>query len=505
MDDFWRRTAGPVPQVCRPAEPNTYRQAAPAPTPYNGDFDKQPPRVIEGQVTDSHRCLVGMRFVWDNGELLPPNTSYLLTTDRGECLQGGLDEYGRFVQTLPHGSYEAQLLAHADVDPAVASARAEMQATLDEILAAERAEAKELRKEQEGRNVVVNYFHTNFAFGKGFFLGAWGMIKSFKEMTDLVSPLNAAWNILASAWKAKATPPEGWYANFLRNYSEAQHEELVEALGFDPASITREQIAEAYEIACFIYEDGPSQDMLARFAVNYAKAQNVEEVAEFGGGAAFELVLAALLIFFTGGVGLAARGASSLRHGASLKRLGTTLQRLSRALKHARIKLKGRGQGTGTGAQTVEVPRPGGIPKETLVVPLIRDWSHLTLSERHFPHRVSIPKKTGNTMYTVSPEVVARDLQEIHEAGEKVRSGEIFKTSSGRVFGIHDQSLHPISGPGTVNITSAEYNILVTAKKKGMDNARKSLEVMTGKGIFTAEQKARTSLLLKLMQARGVQ
>lgn len=253
------------------------------------------------------------------------------------------------------------MLANTDVDSAVASARSEMQAALDEILAAERAEAAALRKEQEGRNVLVNYLHTHFAFGKGFFLGAWGLIKSLKEMGDLVSPYNHAWNMLASAWKAKVSPKEGWYASFLRNYSEAQHEELVEALGFDPASVTREQIAEAYEAACFIYDDGPSKAILARFAVDYAKTQNIEEVAEFGGGAVFELVLAALLIAFTGGAGLAARGAASVRHAASLKRLGTALQRLSRALKNAKIKLKGRAQGSGTGAQMVEVPRPNKI------------------------------------------------------------------------------------------------------------------------------------------------
>jgi hypothetical protein len=46
----------------------------------------------------------------------------------------------------------------------------------------------------------------------------------------------------------------------------------------------------------------------------YAKAQNVEEVAEFSGGALFEIVLAALLIVFTGGVGLAARGAASVSY-----------------------------------------------------------------------------------------------------------------------------------------------------------------------------------------------
>ena len=478
---------------------------APPAQPYNGNFDQQAPRPLESPPASQSECLVGMRFIWSNGELLAPHIPYRLAPDQGAAIQGSLDARGGFVQSLKANCYQAQLLADSDVDSEVASARAELQSALDDILLAERAEAERLNRQQAERNALSNALHTHLAFGKGFFLGAWGLVKTAKEISDLINPLNSVWNMLASAWKTKVSPPDSWYSSFLKNYSAAQHEELVEALGFDPASISREQVAQVYETACFIYEDSPSQQILSRFAVAFAKAQNIEEVAEFGGGAVFELVLAALLIVFTGGIGLAARGGTSIRHVGALKRLGNVLQRLSRALKNAKIKLKGRGQGRGTIAQTVEVPKPKEIPAERLAVPLIRDWSHLTLSQRHFPHKVSIPKKTGNTMYTVQPEVVGKDLQEIHQAGDKIRTGETFKTSSGRVFGIHEQSLHPISGPGTVNISSAEYNILVTAKKKGMASARQSLDVMTRKGIFTAEQNAVTSKLLNLMQERGIQ
>jgi hypothetical protein len=344
---------------------NLHIRKPPEPEPYNGNFDQQARPPMQPLPAAAPQRMVGMRFIWDNGELLAPNIPYLLTAEQGSPIRGGLDARGSFIQHLQANHYEAQLLADVDVDSDVARARSEMQTALDEILAAERAEAEQLRIEQQGRNVVVNYFHVRFAFGKGFFLGAWGLVKTLKQMSDLINPFNTAWNMLASAWKAKATPLEGWYANFLNNYSAAQHEELVEALGFDPASITREKIAEAYEVACFIYDDGPSKDILASFAVDYAKAQNIEEVTEFGGGAVFELVLAALLIIFTGGAGLAARSATSIRHAASLQRLGSALQRLSRALKNAKIKLKGRGKGTGTGAQTVEVPRPTKIDSPT--------------------------------------------------------------------------------------------------------------------------------------------
>lgn len=225
------------------------------PSPYNGNFDQQAPRPLEASSQAKSECLVGMRFIWDNGELLPTNTPYLLAPDQGSSIQGGLDARGGFIQNLQASCYQVQLLANTDVDTAVASARTERQATLDEILSAERAEADQLRKTQEQRSGLSNYFHIRFAFGKGFFLGAWGLLKSIKEMSDLVNPYNHAWNMLASAWKAKVSPQGSWYDDLLQNYSQAQHQELVEALGFDPSSISREQIAQAYEAACFIYKD----------------------------------------------------------------------------------------------------------------------------------------------------------------------------------------------------------------------------------------------------------
>src|SRR5690606_19545639 len=115
---------------------NRNAKTPPAPSPYNGDFDQQTPRSPAGSPRSSPECLVGIRFIWDNNEALPTSIPYLLTTDQGACLQGGLDARGSLVQTLPQGAYEAQLLANIDVDSAVTQARAELQTALDEILAA---------------------------------------------------------------------------------------------------------------------------------------------------------------------------------------------------------------------------------------------------------------------------------------------------------------------------------------------------------------------------------
>ena len=345
---------------------NRNERPAPTPAPYNGDFHRQAPRPLEGGSTQTSSCLVGLRFVWDNGECLGANLPYSLSPAGGNAVRGSLDSRGGLIQTIPSGEYQAQLLADADVDTDISNARAELQAVLDEILAAERAEAARLQAIQDQRSALSNYGHRRLAAGKGFFLGAWGLLRTAKEFSDLVNPFTTFSNALRSAWQARASEGETWLAAYNRQFSAEQHRELVEALGFDPSSITREQLAEAYELACFIYEDGPSKAMLGRFAVDYAKAQNVEEIAEFSGGALFEIVLAALLIVFTGGIGLAARGAASVSYLDKLARLGNAFRRLGAALKRARIRRGGRATGSGTGARTVEVERPRDVLPGTL-------------------------------------------------------------------------------------------------------------------------------------------
>lgn len=365
---------------------NRNERPAPKPEPYNGEFHRQAPRPLEGVSVQTSNCLVGLRFVWDNGECLGASLPYSLMPASGNALRGSLDTRGSLTQTIPSGDYEAQLLLDTNVDADVSHARTELQGVLDEILAAERAEAAKLQAIQDQRSAASNYLHRQLAMGKGFFLGAWGLMKTAKEYSDLVNPFTVFSNTLRSAWKAQVSNGESWLLTFSRQFNAEQHRELVEALGFDPSSITREQLAEAYELACFIYEDGPSKTMLGRFAVDYAKAQNAEEIAEFSGGALFEIVLAALLIAFTGGIGLAARGAASVSYTSKLARLGNALKRLSAALKRARIRLGGRAKGSGTGARTVEVQRPKAVEPSS-VQRTIKEPGTLSGS------RTQIPKK----------------------------------------------------------------------------------------------------------------
>lgn len=226
--------------------PNNRNERIPPPKePYNGDFSSQQTRAVEGTTVQPANSLVGLRFMWDNGECLGTNIPYSLTPVGASTIRGGLDARGCLTQTIQGCGYDAQLLADADVDNDVAKARTELQSALDEILSAELAEAAKLQAIQDQRSGFMNGVHKSLAFGKGLFMAGVGLVDSAKQLNDLISPHTYLSNALRAAWNAKPAGGSRWVDSFLENFSDEQHRELVEALGFDPSSITREQLADA--------------------------------------------------------------------------------------------------------------------------------------------------------------------------------------------------------------------------------------------------------------------
>ncbi len=80
--------------------------------------------------------------------------------------------------------------------------------------------------------------------------------------------------------------------------------------------------------------------MLTQFGKDYAGAQSTIEWAEFAGGGVFEIVLTALLLVFTGGVGNVVQGASKIRHAGKLKSLGSIFRNLGRLLRRKKLRKK---------------------------------------------------------------------------------------------------------------------------------------------------------------------
>ncbi|RMR34424.1 hypothetical protein ALP36_01732 [Pseudomonas syringae pv. coriandricola] len=360
-----RGNYSPTPRVCQPKESGKPRPVPPA-AEYS--WENPPPRTFHDAESQA-RCLIGIRFLWSNGERLV-GCSWGMTQADGKVIQGELDSKSFLSQVIAGREHKVQLHPWFEPKKQPDASRIALKRVLSEILDVERLEADRLKTIQEQRSGAANAFYAGAALGKGFLYGAWGLVKSVAEFSDLINPFDALSNAAVSAWSAEVLPGGSWLDSFIEQYSAAQHRELAEALGFDPATISREKMAHAYEVASYVFQDNESQLALGHFAREYVKIQNHESILHFTGGMVFEIVLAALLVYLTGGVGLAARvTAASTRLTPLLKRLGEVLEKLGRDLKIARVHAEGHAEGVGSGSQTVVITRAKGVVPEPVAAP----------------------------------------------------------------------------------------------------------------------------------------
>jgi hypothetical protein len=118
-------------------------------------------------------------------------------------------------------------------------------------------------------------------------------------------------------------------------------------LGIDIRNLDKDEVlaivTEAYETVAYIADDAEFRDMFVQFGKDYAGAQSSIEWAEFAGGGLFEIVLTALLLAFTGGLGNAAQIASKIRHAARLRTLGGMLRKLGKLLQRKKLSQQTKG------------------------------------------------------------------------------------------------------------------------------------------------------------------
>ncbi|MFL1467897.1 hypothetical protein [Marinobacter sp. HN1S83] len=207
--------------------------------------------------------------------------------------------------------------------------RRQLQAGLDAILTRERREAERLDASTDSLPLNIKA-GVHFAHG---FLGLWdsavGLIANSLAIANLthVGYYNRA---LQSAWAAtRDSSDQAWLDAFKQNFDETNKQALVEALGFDPDAITKEQLVEAYEATNLILADSESRGMLGQFAVDFAQAQDSTEISYFAGGLVFETVLA-IMLASAGGAGVASAAPRYLR---KLAPLGESLRNLAARLK----------------------------------------------------------------------------------------------------------------------------------------------------------------------------
>ncbi|WP_163133180.1 hypothetical protein [Agarivorans sp. Alg241-V36] len=259
------------------------------------------------------------------------NLPYKATLADGSVFEGMLDASGQAnLQNLKPNNVDVEFGEQPD-EAAIAATRAEITAVLSSIIAAERA---------EGAKIAAEYGELN-ALEKGassigsLLTGVGGAVGDAAEFTynliELGSMQGQLKRALNAGWDAyNVDDDKGWAESFASNWRSEQHRAYVKALGFDPSSITKENLTEAYEIASFISDDSETQTVLLQFVKDFADAQHHTELTEMGGAAIFDIVLGAILVALTGGAGTAAVAANTVRH---LDKLGGLFETLAKQLK----------------------------------------------------------------------------------------------------------------------------------------------------------------------------
>lgn len=269
-------------------------------------------------------------------------TSYL--NDQGQaCLSG-----------LPPGMVEYQLLPSDSLKDELQDLRTQIQKVLDDIIEEQRAEAKAHQDELDKQSHLGKVLSYHAAVRRGFWNGAVGLLTFAKdvvvkasEIATYLSPVTRLNNLLQASYTSYRNGelnPAQWRESLAKNYQEEEFKDLADLLGIDIRNLDKDEVlaifTEAYETVAYIADDLEFRDMFIQFGKDYAGAQSSIEWAEFAGGGLFEIVLTALLLAFTGGLGNAAQIASKVRHAARLRTLGGMLRKLGKLLKRKKLSQK---------------------------------------------------------------------------------------------------------------------------------------------------------------------
>lgn len=298
---------------------------------------------------------VQVEYKYANGK--PVKGSFLATDSTGITWTGKLNDQGQAcLSNLPPGSVEFELIAE-DLEDELKQTRANIKTVLDAIVAEQKAEAGKHEKELAQQNALQQAGSHYWAYTKGFWNGAVGLVTFAKdvvvktsEVVQYLSPLERLNNLLQAGYKSYYNGELNsaqWRQSIANNLKDEELKDIARILGIDVKHLSpegaqrlKELFAEAYEITAFIADDKESLDMLVQFGKDYASAQSSIEWAEFAGGGVFEIVLTALLLMFTGGIGNVAQGASKIRHAGKLKSLGSIFRNLLKLLKRKKLRKK---------------------------------------------------------------------------------------------------------------------------------------------------------------------
>ncbi|MCK7597579.1 hypothetical protein M0G74_09905 [Microbulbifer sp. CAU 1566] len=256
-------------------------------------------------------------------------------SDEHRAVYLAVKQHRLLIEEAPHGE--------GVLDERQTNLRGRIRMGLQKIIAEERAEAARIEAVHSKRTSLEKAGAYVGKFGSALGQGAWDLAvwtKDIAEVAMLVNPIRQQTQMLSATYDYYVHDKS--FEQSSKEYLGKVKKELVDVLGFDPSTITAEQLQQAFEVAHLIYDDSALRSDITRFAKDYVKAQHSLEMTEFAGGGVFEIILTIVLAAFTGGVGGVAAMAKNGRLLARFKDVGDLMldfakyQKRRNALKKAR-------------------------------------------------------------------------------------------------------------------------------------------------------------------------
>ncbi|MBY6211517.1 hypothetical protein KUV95_08110 [Microbulbifer agarilyticus] len=247
--------------------------------------------------------------------------------------------------------------------------RVKIRLALADIVSQERAEAAGHAHSLANESHLMRGLIYTGAFFNGLWHAGTDFAQWLQEVNDVVNPTQRILRSLRSGMRAReraSVSGESYLDAFVSEQLTAEKRQLVEAIGFDPSSITREQFDQALEIAELVWQDPALRADIRRFCVDYVNAQHAVELTAFSGTAAFEVLFTLVLAAVTAGAGVAVAGARQARHFARFRKVGDLLKRYAdEAALAAKRKAKSAAGGNSQANDFGALPREEVLVKST--------------------------------------------------------------------------------------------------------------------------------------------
>lgn len=295
------------------------------------------PPAPEGPVSGTGPYSVTLAYRWPDGTGVA-GLPFTLATDDEE-ITGTLDPNGEAHIEGLNGRFASVRLSSDASDDEVGQQRRAIQHALIEILKREQKEANSLEREYQQMPWHQRTAVSTGAAFQGVVDAGIGLLQFVDSMADLASPSQSLMDGLKAAWTASESSSDAsWYESYRANYNEARHKRWVEALGFNPTDISREDVAVAYELTNLVMADPILRESLNNFVAEYASIQHHTEVTYVTGAVAFDLILMAVLAVATGGAAAVGAAAGRIRHAGLLASLGKTVKAYGAAVRRQRLR-----------------------------------------------------------------------------------------------------------------------------------------------------------------------